>query len=163
MVRALLVAALIFLALVTVALVIANRDEPQSACQSEVCLYVRRAPGFGEHLASAHETAYVAPDREFESRGQDVWSALADCESGAWLDGGAAFVWYSADWDVDGGTFEGGLQFHPDTWDWLRPESWPDSAADATRAQQIVVAERVRERQGFDAWPTCARLIGLLP
>ena len=34
-------------------------------------------------------------------------------------------------------------------------------AADASREQQIEVAQRVLERSGWGAWPGCSRLLGL--
>lgn len=91
------------------------------------------------------------------------WDDLADCESGWWDENGVP-IEGSADWSYDGrdyGIFEGGLNFHPDTWDWLRPEHFPDSAADATREQEIFVAELVLSHQGWGAWPVCSRKVGL--
>lgn len=95
-----------------------------------------------------------------------TWLRLADCESGDWVDRGASFVHGSARWSLAPGQlhssiFEGGLQFHPRTWDWLRPSDYPSSAHLATRAQQINVAEKVLELQGWKAWPVCAKKLGL--
>lgn len=95
-----------------------------------------------------------------------VWDDLADCESGDWVNGGESFIEGSARWHMRPGElhshiFEGGLQFHPDTWDWLRPDDFPDNAADASKEQQIYVAERVLEIQGWAAWPVCSRKLGL--
>lgn len=88
--------------------------------------------------------------------------ALADCESGRWDRHGDPIPG-TARWDLPPGehVFEGGLQFHPDTWDWLRDPTMPDSAHDATRAEQVTVAARVLQRQGWAAWPVCSRKIGL--
>lgn len=100
-----------------------------------------------------------------------VWDRLAECESGNWINSGAAFEEGSARWDwAKPGTevppwgttiHHGGLQFHPDTWDWLAPDGYPQHAYDATREQQIVVAERVLEAQGWQAWPVCSRKLNL--
>lgn len=90
-----------------------------------------------------------------------AYLALADCESGAWLDGGTHFAEGSASWTSTAGLFEGGLQFHPDTWDGFRDPWHPDNAADASRGVEIVVAERVRQAQGWGAWPVCSRKVGL--
>lgn len=99
---------------------------------------------------------------------RNVWDRLADCESGNWIDGGASFETGSARWDwpltlPPWGTkiHHGGLQFHPDTWDWLKPDGYPQYAYQATREQQIVVAERVLEVQSWKAWPVCSRKLGL--
>ncbi len=87
--------------------------------------------------------------------------ALADCETGLWVDGGAAFVEDSAVWSSTAGLYEGGLQFHPDTWDAYRDAGHPSSAAEASRGVEIVVADRVRAAQGWGAWPACSRKVGL--
>lgn len=92
---------------------------------------------------------------------QTVWDKLADCETGEWINKGEAFVQGSANWESDLGLFEGGLQFHPETWDSYKDPNHPDSAYTATRKQQIFVAERVLDDQGWEAWPTCSRLLGL--
>jgi len=85
--------------------------------------------------------------------GETVWDALARCESGS-------------RWDIvrrlpSGLAYHGGLQFHPRTWNSFRPADFPELASQATREQQIQVAERVQQRQGWGAWPACARRLGL--
>lgn len=104
----------------------------------------------------------------------EPWLSLADCESGDWIDRGAAFVPRSARWDwaAPGTTLppwgtsihHGGLQFHPDTWTWVAPDVLPDPPAhayDATPAEQVAVAIETQRRQGWGAWPVCSRLLGL--
>lgn len=105
----------------------------------------------------------------------EPWASLADCESGDWLDGGAAFVEESARWDwAKPGTptpswgttiHHGGLQFAPSTWDWVAGDlgilgTYPH-AYDAPPSVQIEVAEEVQQRQGWGAWPVCSRKVGL--
>lgn len=80
--------------------------------------------------------------------GGTVWDRLAQCESGG-------------NWASSVGLYEGGLQFHPSTWDRNKPSGYPDAAYQASRAQQIQVAERVLARQGWGAWPACASKLGL--
>lgn len=80
--------------------------------------------------------------------GGTVWDRLARCESGG-------------NWASSVGLYEGGLQFHPSTWDRNKPAGYPDAAYQASRAQQIAVAERVLARQGWGAWPACASKLGL--
>lgn len=90
-----------------------------------------------------------------------VWDLLADCESGQW-DADADPIDNTADWSSRAhGLYEGGLQFHPDTWDGFRDPDMPGHAADATREQQIEVAERVQAAQGWGAWPVCSRKVGV--
>lgn len=77
-----------------------------------------------------------------------IWESLAQCES-------------SGDWQSTVGIYEGGLQFHPRTWDSTKPDSYPDAAYQATPQQQIHVAEIVLRKQGWKAWPSCSRKVGL--
>lgn len=76
-----------------------------------------------------------------------VWYKLAQCESGG-------------NWYIDS-KFDGGLQFHPDTWRRYKPADYPDYAYQATPEQQIVVGKRVQRAQGWGAWPSCSLKLGL--
>lgn len=68
------------------------------------------------------------------------WDAVAQCESGG-------------DWAANTGNgVYGGLQFKPATWS---SHGGVGSAANASRAEQIRVAENVLASQGPGAWPTC--------
>ena len=87
------------------------------------------------------------------------WIALADCESG---DGPKApGPPYHPNWSYRGGVYEGGVNFHFRTWDSYRDRSDPDCACDASPAVQIRVAKRVLAREGWGAWPSCSRAIGV--
>ena len=88
-----------------------------------------------------------------EVQGASVWDALARCEA-------------SGRWDAvrhvnDELSYHGGLQFDPRTWDAFRPSAFPILASQASREQQITVAERVLEAQGWGAWPACSARLGL--
>ncbi|TLM81510.1 LysM peptidoglycan-binding domain-containing protein [Pseudarthrobacter sp. NamE2] len=75
-----------------------------------------------------------------------TWDALAQCESGG-------------NWATDTGNgYSGGLQFSPSTWS---AYGGTGSPADASREQQIAVAEQVQASQGWGAWPSCATQLGL--
>ncbi|MGO4193649.1 transglycosylase family protein [Arthrobacter sp. YAF17] len=75
-----------------------------------------------------------------------TWDSLAQCESGG-------------NWGINTGNgFSGGLQFTPSTW---AAYGGTGSAANASREQQIAVAERVQAGQGWGAWPACAAKLGL--
>lgn len=78
---------------------------------------------------------------------QGTWERLAECESGG-------------QWSLDG-TYDGGLQFHPDTWTAYGGGDFATYAYQASKSQQIAVAERVLAQQGWDAWPACASELGL--
>lgn len=75
------------------------------------------------------------------------WDALAGCESGG-------------DWHLDG-RYDGGLQFDPATWLAFGGAEFGRHAYDATREQQIIVAERVLRELGWGQWPVCSRHLGL--
>lgn len=103
-----------------------------------------------ERRASAQQTAAAAPAAPTGS----VWDRLAECESHGEWDYGPHSGWGS-------GRFEGGLQFHPATWDGYKPAGYPEAAYQASREQQIVVGQRVQAAQGWGAWPDCSRKLGL--
>jgi len=74
------------------------------------------------------------------------WDALAQCESGG-------------NWGINTGNgFSGGLQFTPSTWAGFGGQGAPENA---TREQQIAVAENVLAGQGWGAWPACSAKLGL--
>jgi len=78
--------------------------------------------------------------------GGGVWDRLAQCESGG-------------NWGTNTGNgYSGGLQFAPGTW---AANGGSGSAHNASRAEQIRVAERVRAAQGWGAWPACSAKLGL--
>jgi len=75
-----------------------------------------------------------------------VWDKLAQCES-------------SGNWSINTGNgYYGGLQFTMDTW---TAYGGTGSPANASREQQIAVAERVLAGQGWGAWPACSSKLGL--
>jgi LysM repeat protein len=78
--------------------------------------------------------------------GNSVWDRLAQCESGG-------------NWGINTGNgYSGGLQFTASTW---RAAGGSGSAHNASRAEQIRVAKRVQQQQGWGAWPACSRRLGL--
>ena len=76
-----------------------------------------------------------------------VWYRLAECESGG-------------NWATQG-TYHGGLQFHPDTWNAWKPSGYPAYAYQASAAQQITVGKRLQAAQGWSPWPYCSQKLGL--
>jgi len=78
-----------------------------------------------------------------------VWDRLAQCEA-------------NGNWAINTGNgYSGGLQFHPRTWSSLGGGEFAPMAYQASREQQIVIAERVLAAQGWGAWPACTRKLGL--
>lgn len=83
----------------------------------------------------------------------DMWDTLAMCESGG-------------NWSyppVSGG-FSGGLMFHIGTWRAMGGTEYAPDAWQATREQQIDIAERTKAAAGgsMSPWPGCARKHGWL-
>ncbi|MFC4002121.1 transglycosylase family protein [Prauserella oleivorans] len=73
------------------------------------------------------------------------WDAIAECESGG-------------DWSINTGNgYYGGLQFSQSTWEAYGGSGNP---ANASREEQIAVAERVLQGQGIGAWPVCGAQAG---
>ena len=76
------------------------------------------------------------------------WDALAQCES-------------SGNWQINTGNgYYGGLQFSAGTWRAYGGERFASRADLASRVQQIVIAERVLDGQGWGAWPACTGRMG---
>jgi hypothetical protein len=90
--------------------------------------------------------SYRARVTRSSATGNSVWDRLARCESGG-------------NWGINTGNgYSGGLQFTPSTW---RAAGGSGSAHNASRAEQIRVAKRVQQQQGWGAWPACSRRLGL--
>ncbi|MBC2876124.1 MULTISPECIES: transglycosylase family protein [Streptomyces] len=73
-----------------------------------------------------------------------TWDRVAQCESGG--------LW-SAD---TGNGFYGGLQLTPDMWKQYGGTEFAPRPDQASRAQQIAVAQRILDARGPYAWPACA-------
>ncbi len=95
----------------------------------------------GAAAAVLAPAAHAAPD--------EVWDRLAQCES-------------SGNWSINTGNgYSGGLQFAPATWRGFGGAEFAPAAHQASRTEQIVVAERVLAAQGWNAWPACSRRLGI--
>ncbi|MEV0258636.1 transglycosylase family protein [Streptomyces sp. NPDC050732] len=78
-----------------------------------------------------------------------TWEKLAECESG-----GA--------WSANPGNgYYGGLQLSQETWEAYGGLDYATSADQASRSQQIAVAEKILDDKGTAAWPSCAPIAGL--
>jgi len=78
-----------------------------------------------------------------------VWDSIAQCES-------------TGNWSINTGNgFSGGLQFTPSTWAGFGGTEYAPEAWQATREQQIAVAQKVQASQGWGAWPACTSKLGL--
>ncbi|GGV49974.1 transglycosylase family protein [Streptomyces griseoflavus] len=73
------------------------------------------------------------------------WDAVAQCESGG-------------NWSINTGNgYYGGLQFSASTWAGYGGTKYASTANQATKAQQIEIAEKVLAGQGKGAWPVCGK------
>jgi nucleoid-associated protein YgaU len=71
------------------------------------------------------------------------WDAVAQCESGG-------------NWSINTGNgYYGGLQFSASTWAAYGGTQYAATADQATKEQQIAIAEKVLAGQGKGAWPVC--------
>ncbi|MGX1885047.1 transglycosylase family protein [Streptomyces sp. NPDC055287] len=79
----------------------------------------------------------------------DVWEKVAACES-------------TGNWQINTGNgYYGGLQFKQSTWQAYGGTAHAPRADQATKDQQIAVAEKVLKGQGPTAWPLCSVRAGL--
>ncbi|MGW7437471.1 transglycosylase family protein [Streptomyces sp. NPDC054849] len=73
------------------------------------------------------------------------WDKVAQCESGG-------------NWAINTGNgYYGGLQFSSSTWAAFGGKSYAPQANQASKSQQIAVAEKVLKGQGKGAWPHCGK------
>ena len=78
-----------------------------------------------------------------------VWDSIAQCEA-------------TGNWSINTGNgFSGGLQFTPSTWASFGGTEYAPEAWQASREQQIAVAQKVQAAQGWGAWPACTAKLGL--
>ncbi|GAB2741839.1 transglycosylase family protein [Kitasatospora kifunensis] len=78
-----------------------------------------------------------------------TWDKVAQCES-------------SGNWSINTGNgYYGGLQFSASTWAAYGGTQYAAQANQATKDQQIAVAEKVLADQGPGAWPVCSVQAGL--
>jgi len=78
-----------------------------------------------------------------------TWDALAQCEA-------------TGNWAINTGNgFYGGVQFDQNTWERQGGLKYAPRADLATREEQIAIASRTQETQGWGAWPSCTSRLGL--
>ncbi|MFJ5937900.1 transglycosylase family protein [Streptomyces sp. NPDC093071] len=71
------------------------------------------------------------------------WDRVAQCESGG-------------NWSISTGNgYYGGLQFSASTWAAYGGTAYASTADQASKSQQIAIAEKVLAGQGKGAWPSC--------
>jgi hypothetical protein len=100
--------------------------------------------------ASRSQVARSTPRATSSALGS-TWDRLAQCESGG-------------NWQINTGNgYGGGLQFSLRYWPFMANLADVNARYpwQATKAEQIAVAEVILSRQGWQAWPACSRKLGL--
>jgi hypothetical protein len=101
-----------------------------------------------EQRYSAAALEHSAAQQAAEKASRDsIWDRIAACET-------------QGNWSMRGPSFSGGVGFANTTWSSFGGNEFAPNAGQATREQQIIVAERVRARVGMGAWG-CAKRLGL--
>jgi hypothetical protein len=81
--------------------------------------------------------------------GDTVWDRLAQCEA-------------SGNWAANTGNgYYGGLQFSHSTWLGYGGGAYAEYPHQATREEQIAIAEKLRAARGYQPWPACRIKLGL--
>lgn len=141
-------------------LLTANRDGPQAveqittdslptpgAASMEATLHIVATPS--PTVAPASAASAASPQRVVTYDGDTVWDDLAQCESGG-------------NWAINTGNgYYGGLQFNLGTWQGYGGADFAAYPHEATRDEQITVAERLRDVRGYQPWPACRAKLGL--
>lgn len=96
--------------------------------------------------APTHNRGRYVPDTVPDTGSR--WDQLAQCESGG-------------NWSINTGNgFTGGVQFLQSTWLAMGGGEFAPDAYLASKAEQIIVAERLLKVSGWGAWPGCASKFG---
>ncbi len=75
-----------------------------------------------------------------------LWDKMAECETGG-------------NWGASGERYQGGLGIFFQNWNHYGGREFAPTAGQATKYEQIIVAERIRAEHGWHAWG-CAKRIG---
>lgn len=109
-----------------------NNRKPSTAVRRTIARVVIAGVAVGAPLAVAPAFASADPN----------WDAIAACESGG-------------NWGANTGNgYYGGLQFKQSTWE---ANGGSGNPANASREEQIRVANNVLQSQGIGAWPVCGK------
>ena len=104
------------------------------------------APAYRSSHRSAPASSSSRSRATSSSAGGTVWDRLAQCESGG-------------NWSISTGNgYYGGLQFTQGSW---AAAGGTGNPANASREEQIRVAQNLQAQQGWGAWPACSRALGL--
>jgi hypothetical protein len=109
---------------------------------------VNRLSAVGAVGAGTVAASVLAPAAAAHAASDSQWERVANCESGD-------------RWHIDTGNgYYGGLQFSASTWTSFDVNNYASRADLASRGEQIDVANRVLDAQGWGAWPVCSQYRG---
>ena len=95
-------------------------------------------------LTAATLAPVVALEAPSQAASTGAWNRIAQCESGG-------------RWHINTGNgYYGGLQISPSTWRGYGGKKFARLPHQATKREQIRIAERIQDGQGWGAWPSCA-------
>jgi nucleoid-associated protein YgaU len=99
-------------------------------------------------LGTAGTAALLGTSSAAQAKSSVNWDAIAQCES-------------SGNWHINTGNgYYGGLQFSRSTWSAYGGGRYASTANNASRTEQIAIAEKVLGSQGIGAWPVCGKKAG---
>ena len=111
---------------------------------SAIASTVKRVATFGSAAVAVAAAPLVLGVGNASAATVEQWDAVAACESGG-------------NWAINTGNgYYGGLQFSPSTWAANGGSGLPHNAS---KAEQIRVAENVLATQGAGAWPSCGGVL----
>lgn len=123
------------------------RYTPKHAAEPAASTSGRRVVGVA--IASTATVAAGFASAGSAHAADNVWDRVAQCESGG-------------NWKINTGNgYYGGLQFSASTWRAFGGGSYADYAHQASKDQQIRVAQATLKVQGPGAWPVCSKRAGL--
>ncbi|MEN9593884.1 MAG: hypothetical protein RLY23_367 [Actinomycetota bacterium] len=92
-------------------------------------------------------------DEQAQWRKQQAYDALIGTAGRTGVDwDGIAYCETEGNWSMSGPRYSGGVGFYNGTWEGFGGEEFAANAGSATRAEQIVVAERVHDAFGLSGW-----------
>ena len=122
------------------------------AAQSTTQAYTAPAPQRQNYTPAQTPAPAPAPQANTRANAQPassnagVWDQLAQCESGG-------------NWSINTGNgYYGGVQFSQQSWNAVGGTGLPSNAS---KAEQIARAEKLKAIQGWGAWPACSAKLGL--
>jgi len=119
--------------------VLADAQRQQALATYTEILRAGEAEQAAAQQAAALE-ALARAEREAQAGIPDsFWDRMAQCETGG-------------NWSMVGSRYSGGLGFYNGTWDSFGGREFAARAGQATREQQIVVANRVANGVGLSGW-----------